>query len=185
MRALRVPVRIVPVEVDESVAGDESPDPYLERIVSAKMAAAQQLEQRDGCAAILVADTIVVHDGRVLGKPDDDAHARRMLTRMVGRSHEVAGRYAIALPDAGTLVTETVRTTVWFRDLDEPAIAQYVASGEGRDKAGSYAIQGTGAFIVARIDGSHSNVIGLPLCEVVTALQRHQLLPALPIDVSS
>ena len=74
---------------------------------------------------------------------------------------------------------------VWFRDLDEPAIAQYVASGEGRDKAGSYAIQGTGAFIVARIDGSHSNVIGLPLCEVVTALQRHQLLPALPIDVSS
>ena len=175
---LAIPAVVRPVEVDESTADGEGPDDFLVRIVGAKLAAARKLPEAERCAAILVADTIVVHGGRILGKPVDDAEAKRMLAAMAGGPHEVAGRFAIA--SEGVLEEQTVRTRVWFRDLDENQIARYVDCGEGRDKAGSYAIQGVGAFIVERIDGSHSNVIGLPLCEVIAALQRHGLLGDCP-----
>lgn len=176
---LGIPAIVQAVDVDESTVPGEAPDDFLVRVVAAKMAAAVALPEAARCAAILVADTVVLHDGCILGKPADDVEAQVMLTAMAGGPHDVAGRFAIA---SGAIVeAQTVRTRVWFRELDTNQIARYIACGEGRDKAGSYAIQGVGAFIVERIEGSHSNVIGLPLCEVVAALQRLELLGACPV----
>jgi septum formation protein len=98
---------------------------------------------------------------------------------LAGITHEVWTRFAIGASGA-TLHAETVRTQVTFRDLDDDEIARYAASGEGRDKAGAYAVQGLGAFMVARIDGSYANVVGLPACEVIVALRTLGLLGPFP-----
>jgi septum formation protein len=163
-----------PGELDESVRPGEDLDGYLARVVALKLAAASRSPERARCAAALVADTVVVLEGEILGKPRDDAYARAMVRRLAGREHLVATRFALEAGGVGH--EETVRTRVWFRALTGAQIDGYVATGEGRDKAGAYAIQGIGAGIVARIDGSHTNVIGLPLSEVVTALERLGLL---------
>jgi septum formation protein len=158
------------VEVDESARVGEAADDYLLRIVAAKLAAARALGEAAGAAAILVADTAVVLDGRILGKPTDDEDARGMVRALAGRRHRVATRYALAR--GADEASETVSTEVEFRTLDDGQVARYVATGEGRDKAGAYAIQGIGAMLVRRIDGSYTNVVGLPLCEVIEALER-------------
>ena len=128
-----------------------------------------------GDAWILVADTSVVIDGRILGKPDGEGDARSMLVLLAGRTHEVMTRFAVA--GEGALHAETVATRVTFRPLDDGEIDVYAASGEGIDKAGGYAVQGLGASLVARIDGSYSSVVGLPACEVIVALRRLGALP--------
>ena len=174
-----------PQRVDETSAPGETPERYLERIVSAKLiAAAADPSPR---AAVLVADTIVVEGGAILGKPEADDVAAAMLDRLAGKMHEVSTRYAVAAgdADAGTAdvddgVAETVTTRVWFRSLDPEQIARYVATGEGRDKAGGYGIQGIGAMLVERIEGDYSNVVGLPVCAVVMTLQRLGLIGACP-----
>ena len=134
---------------------------------------------------MLVADTIVLIDDRILGKPLDLREAERMLSELSARSHEVRTRFAIGRANverggADLLHEETVSTRVWFRSLDASEIARYAATGEGLDKAGAYAIQGIGSFAVTRIDGSYSNVVGLPVCEVVVALKRLGLLGPFP-----
>ena len=187
---LGVPTLVTTVDVDESVLAGEGPDAYLVRIVAAKLAAASAAFSRAGAVArgdtlqginvaaaagaVLVADTSVIDDGAILGKPSDPEDAARMITRLAGRTHEVWTRFAIGAPEspARTLHEETVKTRVTFRPLGPDQVRAYVASGEGTDKAGAYAIQGRGAGLVSRIEGSYSNVVGLPACEVLVALER-------------
>lgn len=182
---LGIPLLVVPVDVDESVRVGEEPDPYLERVVSAKLERACELAEVGRCAAVLVADTSVLIGAEILGKPRDDAEGRAMITRLAGGEHVVATRFAVASYTDGrqTVMAKTVRTRVVFRPLSAEEIAQYVASGEGRDKAGSYGIQQVGAFLVARVDGSYSNVVGLPLAELTESLQDAGLLGPLPLSV--
>ncbi len=192
---LRIPLVVGKAEVDESVAPEEDPGAYLERIVLAKMHAACKLwkdaeSQSLGdtlraldpalyAAAVLVADTSVIDGSTILGKPVDRAEAEAMIARLAGRTHEVWTRFAIGAPqkDAEVLHAETVKTRVTFRELTSERVRAYVASGEGDDKAGAYAVQGLGAGLITRIEGSYANVVGLPACEVVVALESLGLLP--------
>jgi len=178
-------VRVVSAPVDEDPSADETPAAYLERIVLAKLHAAARASRGVYVSGLLVADTIVLVDGRILGKPSGVEEATRMLSSLSGRSHEVRTRFALGSaangePPAALLWAETVVTTVWFRALDADEIARYAATGEGLDKAGAYGIQGIGAFAVARIDGSYANVVGLPICEVVVALKHVGLIGPFP-----
>ncbi len=172
-----VPLEVRPVAVDEAVRPGEAAEAYLSRVVDDKRRAALAVLSATRCRALLVADTAVVCAGEILGKPAGDDDAARMLRRLAGRDHEVSTRFALA---GAATHAATVTTRVWFRPLDDAHIARYVASGEGRDKAGGYAIQGIGAMLVRRVEGSYSNVVGLPLCEVIEALQALGWIGALP-----
>lgn len=172
-------------EADEGVRPGETPAAYLERVVLAKLAAVRaRLARSEGddaenardAAALLVADTTVVCPvrGDILGKPtgSDDAHA--MLARLAGRTHDVHTRFALAAceGDGPPIFAETVTTRVSFRALSDDEARAYVATREGMDKAGGYAVQGRAMAFVERIDGSYSNVVGLPACELMVAMAR-------------
>jgi septum formation protein len=161
---------IDPVHVDESRQAGETPAAYVERVARSKAAAGGT---RHPSRVVVGADTVVVLEDDVLGKPRDEADARAMLRRLSGRSHEVMTAIAVA-SNGGRLRGESAsasqdlrahveRTTVWFRALSDQEIEWYVRSGEPMDKAGAYAIQGLAARFIPRIDGSYSNVVGLPL----------------------
>jgi len=150
----------IPPEVDESVWPHEKPEEYVQRVAEEKALAAAA----GSGEIILGADTTVVIDGHMLGKPVDDADAARMLARLSGRRHEVVT--GICLRFAGKLVRDWATTQVWFADLSQSDIQAYIASGEPHDKAGAYAIQGLASKFVERIDGSYSNVVGLPVALV-------------------
>jgi septum formation protein len=180
---LGLPIRVLPTVVDESTRPGEGPLEYLARIAALKLAAVAARDEARQAGAVLVADTIVIVEDRILGKPADEAEARAMLRSLEGRAHQVSTRFVVAGPDepARALHAQTVTSTVIFRPLTEAEIDGYAATGEGLDKAGAYAIQGIGAFAVARIEGSYANVVGLPACEVVAALLSTGLLEAFPL----
>jgi len=165
---------VVAPDADEAVLPGEGVAPYLARVVGLKLDAVRSAMPRDLAArspVILVADTSVVLGVDILGKPQDAAEGHAMIARLSGRTHEVHTRFALGR--AGHVVhAETVITSVTFRALDQDEIDGYPATGEGTDKAGGYAVQGRASGFVSRIDGSHTNVIGLPACEVVVALRR-------------
>jgi septum formation protein len=161
---LGVPIVVRPADVDETTLPGEQADAYLARVVAAKLAAV------GGPGPVLVADTSVIESGAILGKPASVDEAEQMIARLAGRTHEVHTRFAIG--ENGLLHAETVVTRVTFRALSPAQIRAYAESGEGNDKAGAYAVQGRGAGLVSRIDGSYSNVVGLPACEVLVALER-------------
>ena len=148
------------VDVDERVQEGEAPERAARRLAGAKSAAAAALTG-DPDALILGADTLVVVDELVLGKPKDEADATQMLTRLAGRHHEVAT--GVSLRRAGREIGTVELTTVFFAPMSIDEINWYVQTGEGRDKAGAYAIQGLGSRFVERIAGSYSNVVGLPV----------------------
>ena len=166
--SLGVPFFARAVDADEARLPGEGASEYLERIVQAKLDAARSLVS-ENIGALLVADTIVMVDGDVLGKPMDDSEASRMVRRIVGRAHQVSTRFAVAVGEK--VIARTIETRVHVRALSADAIDAYVASGEGRDKAGAYAIQGAFGAAVKSIDGSYANVVGLPLADVVEALE--------------
>lgn len=191
LQHLGIPTLVSKIEADEDVLPDEPPDAYLVRVVAAKLALAaakafagggagkrgdtlQAVNIASAAGAVLVADTSVIDGDMILGKPVDDGDAETMIMQLAGRTHEVWTRFAIGAPEspARTLHEETVKTKVTFRPLTREQVHAYVASGEGKDKAGAYAVQGRGAGLVSRIEGSYSNVVGLPACEVVVALER-------------
>lgn len=138
-------------------------------------AKAKEVAQRYRKEWILGADTIVVLDGDTLGKPASPAEAKDMLSRLSGRSHLVITGLCLVLAEAGVHESECVETTVFMRTLGNEEIEGYVTTGEPMDKAGAYAIQGIGGCLVERIEGSYSNVVGLPLSEVVELLRRHRV----------
>ena len=158
-----VALEVRPADVDEAPRAGEPPAGYVARIARAKAEAA-----RAPGRWVLAADTTVTIDGAILGKPDDAGEAAAMLRRLAGRVHQVITAFAIAGPvERDGLVA----TDVAMIAMDEPAIADYVATGEWRGKAGAYAIQGIAAALVREVRGSVSNVIGLPLAEVLEALR--------------
>ncbi len=164
----RVGVALVvqPADVDESVHDGEAPLPYVRRVAGAKAAV---IAAGAPGAWVLAADTIVVVDDDVLGKAADDREAQAMLRRLVGRSHQVTT--AVALSGPGGAHALEVTSDVEMDPVDEATLARYVAAGEWRGKAGAYAVQGIGAALVRAVRGSVTNVIGLPLAEVVALLR--------------
>lgn len=172
---------VEPVDADERALSGELAEDYLTRIAAEKLRLALPVARRHGCDAVLVADTTVVLDGRMLAKPLDAADNRVMIRALAGRAHQVMTRFSVAMID-GPERARTVVTDVIFRALSDDEIDRYVASGEGRDKAGGYAIQGLGGFAVATISGSYTNVVGLPACEVIEALCEIGALDAFPLS---
>jgi nucleoside triphosphate pyrophosphatase len=161
--------RIVPSEVDEEPINGESPDAQVCRLALAK---ASDVSEKMSDYWVLGADTIVVIDNAILGKPRNEEEAVAMLARLSGRTHEVFTGYAIV--HAKFSEQRTVRyvtSAVHIRDMSADEISDYVSTREPMDKAGAYAIQGIGAGIVERVTGSYTNVVGLPLCEVTRDLK--------------
>lgn len=171
LRGLGLEFSVVPADVDESRRRDEKAPDYVERVARDKaMAVVAKLgTSAAGNLVILAADTTVDVDGEILGKPADDADGRRMLRLLSGRTHQV--HTAVVAWRIAGLQEATVTTDVTFVDLDEQAIDWYLATGEHRDKAGAYGMQGAAGALVERIDGSPTNVIGLPLAETVALLR--------------
>lgn len=166
LRAAGIAFDVAAANVDESVLPGETPREHVRRLAEAK---ARAVLPRAGEQPVLAADTVVVVDGVILGKPVDDVDARRMLGILSGRAHEViTGVTLLHEPaKAGPHVrTDVAVTTVEFAELSDAEIDWYVASGEPADKAGAYAVQGLASRFVTRIDGSYSNVVGLPVALV-------------------
>ena len=159
-------VEVDPADADESVHSGETPAAYVERVAIAK---AMIGARRHPEAAVLGGDTTVVVDGDIFAKPEDDDDARRMLERLSGRPHDVLT--GVALAWRGAMRARVEKTTVWFRRLSADDIAWYVASGEPRGRAGAYAIQGLASRFIPRIDGSYTNVVGLPVTTVLALLE--------------
>lgn len=166
LEQIGVAVQVVNCAVDEQVLQDEPASAYVQRVTRAKVLAG--VAQAPAGAVVLAADTAVVLDEQILGKPTGREEALGMLRSLSGREHEVMTAVAVA---RGTDVRlQQVTTRVRFRSLSEGEIAAYWDSGEPRDKAGSYGIQGLGAVFVAHLAGSYSAVVGLPLMETASLL---------------
>lgn len=166
-----VPFAAISADIDETPLADESPATYVERLARGKAAAGRALitsSESRAPACVLGADTAVVLDGRILGKPLDQADALAMLMALAGREHEVLT--AIALLDGERCESRVVRSLVRFRAISPEEASIYWASGEPRDKAGGYAIQGLAAVFVSGLNGSYSAVVGLPVCETAELL---------------
>ena len=160
---------VIPSEVDEEAREGESPEEYVSRLAREK---ATEAAAKEGHRWVLAADTIVAIDGTILEKPQDPPEARQMLERLSGREHRVITGYCILQSSSGKRREGRVVTRVRFKALSPEEIRRYLDTGEPFDKAGAYAIQGKAAFMVREIRGSYTNVVGLPLCEVVEALQE-------------
>jgi len=164
LRELGVAFSVRVPDVDERPLSGERPGPHVRRLALAKArAVARGLAPGCGAQWVVGADTVVVLDGRILGKPRDAADARGMLARLSGRTHEVLTGVALVPAAGGRARTAVVRSRVTMKPFDEATIRRYVAGGEPLDKAGSYAVQGRGRHLVARVAGSLTNVVGLPL----------------------
>lgn len=180
LEGLGIPHRVRAPEVPEDVEPGELPAPYLVRIVNAKLERACELAPAES-ACVLVADTTVVLGERILGKPSGRAEALELLRELAGRTHRVLTRYAVGgRGDAEARFARTVETLVSIRAASSDELERYAASGEGLDKAGAYAAQGLGAFLVERVEGSYTNVVGLPVCELVVDLRAAGLLASFP-----
>ena len=163
--------QIIPSLVEEKELPGESPDAHVVRLSLEK---ASEVAARDQTTArwIIGSDTIVLCDNRILGKPADAIQATSMLRLLSGREHRVLSGFAVIDKESGQQRAEAVSTKVKFRQLTDEEIARYIATGEPMDKAGAYAIQGLGVCFVAGIEGSYTNVVGLPLCRLTLALKE-------------
>lgn len=163
---------VQPSALPEDPLADESPPTYVRRMAQEKAwDIARRRRVQGDRRPVLGADTIVVKDGKVLGKPESRGEAQAMLARLSGARHQVTTAFCVVHAD-GTEHLEAVTTEVCFKDLSPAEIEAYLDTGEWRDKAGSYAVQGHAAYIVRTLSGSYTNVVGLPLCEAVEALER-------------
>lgn len=166
---------ILPADVDETQLIDESAEHYVQRLAQQKAEAClQRMTPAQRAQPVLAADTTVVVAGRVLGKPDSDDDARRMLRALSGSRHQVHTAVALAFNNQMDIVLST--TLVEMMPLTDAQIDAYIASGEHRDKAGSYGIQGLAAAWIKCIAGSYSGVMGLPLYETAALLRKHGII---------
>ncbi len=165
--------KIVPSHVDEQHVTNNSPEILVKILAEAK---AKDVADSYSGHWIIGADTIVVINGMVLGKPDSVDAAREMIQKLNGNRHQVLTGYTICNTAKGTCITDMERTDVYFKQLSQAEIDWYLQTDEPFDKAGAYAIQGLGMFLVKQIKGSYSNVVGLPVCEVLDHLYRAEVI---------
>ena len=173
LKAAGISFEVLAAEIDETPHPNEAPAAYVERLAIEKARAVLAL--RPG-ARVLGADTTVTIDGEILGKPVDEADALRMLRLLSGRPHEV--HTGIALASASGVRSAVDTTRVWFASMTDEDISWYVATGEPIDRAGAYAIQGFASRFIPRIEGSYSNVVGLPVA-LVSSILTEGLTPTL------
>jgi septum formation protein len=159
---------IMPSHVDEAFVTGETPRAHVLRLSEAKAMTASVLHPD---AWVMGADTIVIINGEVLGKPRTPDEAKEMLGKLSGRVHTVFTGFTVARKNAHVLIKDAIESSVRFREIPEDEMAWYIQSEEPYDKAGGYAVQGMGAFFIKEILGSYTNVMGLPLCEVVDVLK--------------
>lgn len=171
LTSLGISFQVVPSIAAETLQPNESPRQHVMRLSREKALEVARRKEVTG-RWFLGSDTVVLRDKTILGKPTDANEASLMLHSLSGRSHQVLSGYAIYDRSSEKMEVEAVTTRVRFKELTDQEIAGYIATGEPFGKAGSYAIQGIGAFMIPTIEGSYSNVVGLPLCEVVAALER-------------
>jgi septum formation protein len=158
---------IIPSDFDESSVTMSDPESYVQTLAKAK---AIDISEKYADSWVLGADTIVLIDASILGKPGSKEEARFMLKRLSGKMHQVITGYCLCRKAKKDIISGTVKTNVQFKTLRDAEIEWYIQTGEPFDKAGAYAIQGIGAFLVKSIDGSYTNVVGLPVCEVIEHL---------------
>ena len=174
---LGLSLAVAPVDIDEATRENEPVRDYAVRMAAEKCDAAVA-RLGTTALAVLAADTIVSIGQKILGKPADEAQAEAMLRRLDGRRHEVLTAYRIR--QGARMVERLVSTFVTFRSLDGKEIAAYLASGEWHGKAGAYAIQGIAGCFITDVRGSFTNVVGLPVAEVLADLRALEALPGYP-----
>ena len=167
--------RVIPSHTEEARRREETAQTYVARIAAEK---ARAVAERQPGFWVLAADTIVVLEGQVFGKPTDLDNARQILTTLSGRPHQVMTAFVLLDTAGKTTAAEVVTSQVTFKELSASEVTAYLATGEPFDKAGAYAFQGKGRDLIAQVSGSHSNIIGLPLDEVTAALRAVGLLSA-------
>jgi len=165
--------QVIPSRIDEDGVPPGPPADYVRRLAEAK---ARDVAQHHPASWVIGADTIVAVGSQLLGKPASPDEARSMLQALSGKTHQVYTGYCIYRQSDQRLFAGSVATDVTFKALSTAEIAWYIASGEPFDKAGAYAIQGLGTFLVRRISGSYTNVVGLPVCEIVEILIREGIM---------
>jgi septum formation protein len=172
---------VAAANINEDLLPNEAAAAYVQRLAEEKAQAIwnanQSADTPDDPLVVLGADTCVVCDGRILGKPTDTADARRMLELLSGRTHAVLT--GLAVISSGKIARDVEITQVTFNQLNDREIAQYIASGEPLDKAGAYAIQGYAARWIPRIEGCYFNVVGLPIARTISLLAEAQAATAL------
>jgi septum formation protein len=179
LEQLGLHLQVTPANIDETPLPGERPTEYVRRVAAAKCEAVAATRAPDlAVVPILAADTIVIVDDQILGQPRDEDDARRMLLALAGRRHDVTTAYRVSF--GGRTLDRAVTTIVSFRSLQPAEVDAYLACGEWKGKAGGYAVQGRAGAFVTELRGSHTNVIGLPLSEVLADLQALQALPAYP-----
>ncbi|MBI5286198.1 MAG: septum formation protein Maf [Deltaproteobacteria bacterium] len=164
---------VYPSEVDERVKTGESPQAHTLRLALEKTKKARETFHEGW---IIGADTVVVIDGRILGKPSDIEEARVMLNLLKGRTHTVFTAFCVLSASTGKRVCRVVESRVKIKDLTGEEMEGYLTTGEPLDKAGAYAVRGIGCFMVESVEGSYTNVVGLPMEELKDALKRLGLL---------
>ena len=173
-----VAFEILPADIPEEQSPQESPSDFARRLAVEKARAVADRLPESSDRLVLGADTIVVIDGEVLGKPSDAAHADRLLSQLLGRTHDVITAVAIVDRRSRRIWQLQVESSVSMRTASDAEREAYVATGEGLDKAGAYAVQGEGRRFIERIVGSESNVIGLPVQETLALLRAARECPA-------
>jgi septum formation protein len=158
---------VIPSDFDESSVAMSDPATYVRALAEFK---ALDISQKHPDSWVIGADTIVLIDNQILGKPGFKEQGKEMLKRLSGNWHQVLTGYCICCKQKKQLFSETVKTEVRFKKLRLEEIDWYIETGESLDKAGAYAIQGLGSFLIKSIDGSYTNVVGLPVCEVMEFL---------------
>ena len=169
LRSVGLKFKIIASDIDESYIAGESPQDHVRRLSRAKAAA---VANRHPKALVLGADTIVVIDDLILGKPKNKKQAREMMQRLSDRRHTVFTGFTITRVFSGLSKTRVVRSDVRFKKITPEEMNWYANCSEPYDKAGGYAVQGLGAYFIKAIHGSYTNVIGLPLCETLEELQK-------------
>jgi septum formation protein len=169
LRQIGVSFRVIGADLDETALQGESPLAYVSRLAQAKATLGWERSRDSGGAPVLAADTAVVLDGRILGKPDGLNEAMAMLLELSGRTHEVLT--AVALRSSAGIEGKVSRSAVTFRSIDPGEARAYWETGEPSDKAGAYAIQGYAAIFIVDLQGSYSGVMGLPLFETAALLK--------------
>lgn len=167
LRTLGISFSIIPPDVDESKRKDETVREYVNRVAHDKASKVGKLFPEKW---VIAADTVVVSKGRVLGKPKNERQAVEMLKRLRGRWHKVMTGYCIMNVSRGITYRDVAETKVFIKDLTDEEIRRYIKTSEPFDKAGSYAVQGKGGYMVKEIKGSYANVVGLPICEITEML---------------